>query len=67
MAGMSETTHRKEYLVCLRVTWSVPSLSCGSMTEVLLCAGLEAAGPDGQGLMGAAKDGPGIIDIGPEF
>lgn len=67
MAGVSETAQRKEYLVCLRVTWSLPSLSCGSTVEVVLRAGLEAAGPEGQGLMEAAKDGPGITDIGPEF
>lgn len=45
----------------------MPSLSCGSTAEVLLCAGSGVAGPDGQGLMVAARDGPGITDIGPEF
>lgn len=67
MAGMSETNQRKEYLAYPSVAESVPSLLCGSKAKVLLCAGSGVAGPDGQGLMVAARDGPGITDSGPVF
>jgi len=45
----------------------VPSLSCGSTAEVPPHAGSGLAGPDGQGRMAAARDRPGITDMGTEF
>lgn len=60
---MSETNQRIEYLAGSSVAGSVPSLSCRSMAEVLLCAGSGVAHPDGQGLIVTARDGPGITDM----
>lgn len=63
MAGVSETNQRIEDLACPSVAGSVPSLSCRSTAEVLLCAGSGVAHPDGQGPMVTARDGPGITDM----